>query len=108
MRRLLATAALLGALLAVILGVGVVSAAPAAASVSGGEEIEIVTGGSNPELSASTGAQVESGVAATFIMLLIGASAAGPWLVRTTAAELDRRLRPLPVRSDERVTVRQH
>lgn len=106
MRRLLATAAVLGALLAVV--VGVVTAAPAAASASGAAEIEIVTDGSNPELSSSTGSHVETGVAATFIVLLIGASAAGPWLARTTAAELDRRLRPIPVRSDDRVIRPQH
>ena len=104
MRRLLATAALLGALLALVFGA--VAAQPAAAVPP--TEIEIVTDSADPELSASNGSTLESAVVATFVILLIGASAVGPWLARTTAAELDRRLRPIPVHTDEHVIRRQY
>ena len=103
MRRLVATAALLGALLALVFGA--VTAQPAAAAPT---EIEIVTESGNPELSASHGSQVESAVTATFVILLIAASALGPWLARRTAAELDQRLRPIHVRSDESLIRRQY
>lgn len=104
MRRLVATAALLGASLALI--VGAVNIQPAGADPPA--EIEIVTDTADPELSASNGSQVESAVVTTFVMLLIAASAVGPWLARTTAAQLDRRLRPIPVRSDEHPIHRQY
>ena len=104
MRRLVATAAFLGAILALIFGA--VIAQPAAASAP--TEIEIVTDSADPELSASNGSQLESAVVATFVILLIAASAVGPWLARTTAAELDRRLRPIAVRSHEQLIRRQY
>ena len=104
MRRLLATAVLLGAIIATAFGAFV--AQPAAAAEP--TEIEIVTDSADPELSASHGSQTESAVVATFVILLIAASAVGPWLARTAAAEFDRRMQPLPVRSDESLIRRQY
>lgn len=104
MRRLVATAALLGAFLALM--VGAVNVQPAGASAPA--EIEIVTDAADPELSASNGSRVESAVVATFVVLLISASAVGPWLARTTAAEIDRRLRPIPIRGNEHLIRRQY
>ena len=104
MRRIVAPAALLGAILALVFGA--VAAQPAAAAPP--TEIEIVTDSADPELSASNGSHLESAVVATFVILLIAASAVGPWLARTTAAELDRRLRPIPVRSEEALIRRQY
>lgn len=104
MRRLLATAALLGAILALI--IGAFSAPPAGAAAPA--EIEIVTDAADPELSANHGSQMESAVVATFVVLLIAASAVGPWLARTTAGELDRRLRPIHVRTDDHLIRRQY
>ena len=103
MRRIVATAALLGVLLALVFGA--VAAQPASAAPT--TEIEIVTS-PDPELSSSTGSQVESAVVATFVILLIAASSVGPWLARTRAAELDRRLRPITVRTDDSLIRRQH
>lgn len=103
MRRLVATAALLGALLALVFGA--VAAQPAAAAPA---EIEIVTDSADPELSASNGSRLESAVVSTFVILLIAASAVGPWLARSTAAQLDRRLRPIPVRTDDVLIRRQY
>lgn len=97
MRRFLGRVLLLGALLLGVLGGFTAQPASAAA-----EEIDIVTTTADPELSANSDSRLESSVAVTFVVLLIAASAAGPWLARTTAHELDRRLRPLPVRTDER------
>lgn len=103
MRRLVATAVLLGALLALVFGA--VAAQPATAAPS---EIEIVTDSADPELSASNGSPLESAVVSTFVILLIAASAVGPWLARSTAAQLDRRLRPIPVRTDDVLIRRQY
>ena len=105
MRRLVATAVLLGAILALVFG-AVIIAQPAAAAPP--TEIEIVTDSADPELSASNGSHLESAVVATFVILLIAASAVGPWLARTTAAEFDRRLRPIAVRTDEQLIRRQY